>query len=645
MSKTAGAMLPSPSVLTGNFQPQTAAAFVEQCIAEAKARAAGSRLGTPSVHQRASVDEVNALCNLASRHLGAIRHAPPSPYHVQLYPPRSISTPPLRTSQQPQSQSQPQSQPQQPSAEPWDGAAATASWVESHASKVALVGPGSGAAATASTVAPGAPLSRPGTSMQGRVGSGASLRARTPLLPDAPPSGSMQAAAAASGNATAGAGAADAAQPKEGTQRDGVLAAGRPDTQLQQQQPPLTSTLPPLIIPSAPSADEPAAAGSAAPAAASSPHRSPTTTAAATAAASATAARASPPALPSSPQGPTSRLGPHHAGPIGPRPTTSLSVQDLTLPKPGVRLPGMGGNNSNASSGHATGAPSGGGGGCSTPHRMDLSSAPCSGGGSLPSTPYHSSGGGVASILGGESPRGSMASRGSSRFSHTATRWRAQSVDAMSGAGGGGGSRGGEGGRLGSCSFKVSPGMVYSVFQELDEYDTGRLTYSAFEQAACRVGLRPAQAKRFYKLLDPNDRGFATVREWGSPQLQRQMEAFTRLYVQNTRGKDGRPKDATEIKSMHMAIQMALLKLQLRRCGRPVSLDRLVQAFAYMDKDSSGALSAEEVEDALNSLGVFVTKEVMETIMRTFDKNNSGGVDYYEFVKALYPTLDQAYQH
>ncbi|KXZ55653.1 hypothetical protein GPECTOR_2g1203 [Gonium pectorale] len=184
--------------------------------------------------------------------------------------------------------------------------------------------------------------------------------------------------------------------------------------------------------------------------------------------------------------------------------------------------------------------------------------------------------------------------------------------------------------------------MVFSVFQELDEFDAGRITYSAFEQAACKIGMRPPQARRLFEQLDPRARGYTTMREWSSPQMEKQMDAFTRLYVQATRGRDGRPKDVTLIRSVPMAVQMAMIKLQLKRSGRSVSLERLVQAFAYMDADRNGSLSAEEVEDALNALGIFVTKEVIDAIMTTFDKDRNGQVNYYEFVRSIYPTLEIA---
>ncbi|KAG2501588.1 hypothetical protein HYH03_000093 [Edaphochlamys debaryana] len=303
----------------------------------------------------------------------------------------------------------------------------------------------------------------------------------------------------------------------------------------------------------------------------------------------------------------------------GSRPGTSpLSVQDLTLGRSGSRA----GPRPPALDVGSPGGPGAGSGG----------------GGGKPLTPtgFHASIGGRLSATGptGPQPTRYASSPTGGRFHHTITASRA-----ADGLVGGAAAAAAEAQRMGN--FRVSRGMVYSVFQDLDDFDTGRLTYSAFEQAACKVGMKPDQARRFFRYLDPQARGYTTMSEWGAPQLEKQMEAFTRLYVQNTRGPDGRPRGINEVRSAAMAVQMALTKLQLKRNGRSVSLERLVEAFRFIDRDASGALSPSEMEDALNALGIFVTPEVVGSIMTAFDKDGSGGVDYLEFVRALFPMLGQ----
>ncbi|EFJ46023.1 hypothetical protein VOLCADRAFT_93487 [Volvox carteri f. nagariensis] len=299
--------------------------------------------------------------------------------------------------------------------------------------------------------------------------------------------------------------------------------------------------------------------------------------------------RTPPPLQPFAPPGPSGALAAPGSSPLpgssrrfttalspSSRPHTSLSVQELSLPRPGKHLgsrsPTRGswtplmnvswaGSANGSVIGSSVTAAGGGGDG---------------GGGGAPAAAVAAS---TTAASSSPSPNGAAP-----RFQHTATRWASMASSPAAGTTAGGAQWGSDSSAR-TAGIKVTRGMLYSVFQELDEFDSGRLTYSAFEQAACRIGMRPAQAKRLFE-------------QW--------------------------------VRSMHMAIQMAMLKLQLKRSGRAVSLDRLVQAFAFMDRDGNGALNAEEVVDA---------------VMKSFDKDGNGCVDYFEFVKSLYPTRDSVYHH
>lgn len=137
-------------------------------------------------------------------------------------------------------------------------------------------------------------------------------------------------------------------------------------------------------------------------------------------------------------------------GALPSRPATALSVQDLNLSaRPGSRM------------GPPPGTP---------PSRSHLGT----GSSSFSAT-------GRTNLPGNASPL-----RGGYR--HTVTKRLIETSPAAAAAA--------EANRLGG--FRVTRGMMYSVFQELDEYDSGRLTYSAFEQAACRIGMRPTQARRLF---------------------------------------------------------------------------------------------------------------------------------------------------
>ncbi|GIL79926.1 hypothetical protein Vretifemale_9163 [Volvox reticuliferus] len=180
-----------------------------------------------------------------------------------------------------------------------------------------------------------------------------------------------------------------------------------------------------------------------------------------------------------------------HASPHASRPTTSVSVQDLSLPKPGSRL-----NSRSPTRGSGiqildlsrTGSASSGGFGALGGGTANGIGEPASGSSSNNGSATGGKTGGGNSAA--AAAAGALSPRSGARFHHTATRWASEAA-ATAAMGGGEPTR--------PAGFKVTRGMLYSVFQELDEFDSGRLTYSAFEQAACKIGMRPAQAKRLYE--------------------------------------------------------------------------------------------------------------------------------------------------
>ncbi|GAX82730.1 hypothetical protein CEUSTIGMA_g10156.t1 [Chlamydomonas eustigma] len=192
-------------------------------------------------------------------------------------------------------------------------------------------------------------------------------------------------------------------------------------------------------------------------------------------------------------------------------------------------------------------------------------------------------------------------------------------------------------------NFTPSRGLLYSVFQDLDKLDEGRVTYSMFEEAAMYSGMRQEQVKKLYSMMDSERRGFLTIQDWGRKELWPYMSEFSRLYVQRTRGVTGKYKDAGEIGSLYAALQMALVKLKLKNSGRSVSHERLIQAFSFIDRDSNGSLDPEELQDAFNGLGIYVAPHVIDDAMKTFDRDKSGSVDYSEFISVLFPNLSKGY--
>ncbi|GAX79971.1 hypothetical protein CEUSTIGMA_g7410.t1 [Chlamydomonas eustigma] len=187
-------------------------------------------------------------------------------------------------------------------------------------------------------------------------------------------------------------------------------------------------------------------------------------------------------------------------------------------------------------------------------------------------------------------------------------------------------------------------GMLYSVFQDLDVLDEERITYSTFEDAAMQSGMTQHQARKLFSLVDQQQRGYVTIKEWGHREVWPIMSEFTRVYVQRTRGNSGKYEGSSEINTLYAALQMALMKLKLKNSGRSVSHDRLAQAFSFIDRDCSGSLDPQELQDAFNGLGIYVGEKVIEDAMKAFDKDRSGAVDYHEFISVLFPNLSKGFQ-
>jgi len=190
--------------------------------------------------------------------------------------------------------------------------------------------------------------------------------------------------------------------------------------------------------------------------------------------------------------------------------------------------------------------------------------------------------------------------------------------------------------------FVPTRGMVYSVFNELDDAGVGKLTFSMFESAAVKIGLKHEQVQRLYNMLDPQGRGYFTVQDWGRQDHFASITDFTRLYVQVTRGASGRPENVREMVSAALALQVALIRLQVKNNGRSVSRAKLMEAFEFLDTDRSGSLTVAEMADAFNGMGIYVADAVLDEIMAKFDTNRNGTIEYDEFVHTLFPVLSKS---
>ena len=124
---------------------------------------------------------------------------------------------------------------------------------------------------------------------------------------------------------------------------------------------------------------------------------------------------------------------------------------------------------------------------------------------------------------------------------------------------------------------------------------------------------------------------------------EEQVKAFSKLYLQVTRGPTGKLKEEP-IRDLYSALAYAMGKLAIRETGRisRISHEKVLETFTFIDSNHNSTIDEQELADAFLAMGVQVTDEVITQAMRTFDKDNSGTIDYYEFLSVLFPGLVSA---
>ncbi|KAJ9521725.1 hypothetical protein QJQ45_015344 [Haematococcus lacustris] len=190
---------------------------------------------------------------------------------------------------------------------------------------------------------------------------------------------------------------------------------------------------------------------------------------------------------------------------------------------------------------------------------------------------------------------------------------------------------------------EVSRGQVFNEFNAMDFWHTGKLTLAQLEDEGLALGLQPHHIASLYSRLDPKAQGFFTIKDWGRPQLSQQVRELVRLAERSKRGPGTVRTPDVEVTNPTLAIQLALFKLQLRVNGRhQPSHEQLLQAFTFIDADNSGMLSRDELEDAFHGLNINVTPQVVDQMMRQFDEDGDGRIQYREFLHALFPIVSSA---
>lgn len=93
-----------------------------------------------------------------------------------------------------------------------------------------------------------------------------------------------------------------------------------------------------------------------------------------------------------------------------------------------------------------------------------------------------------------------------------------------------------------------------------------------------------------------------------------------------------------EVKSLLAAVDMVRANAVARASHDTNGSGNVVfDSFNFIDTDGSGDLSKEELRDAFFVLGVFLSDQVIAQIMTVFDRNGDGIVNYFEFIRTMFP--------
>lgn len=174
-----------------------------------------------------------------------------------------------------------------------------------------------------------------------------------------------------------------------------------------------------------------------------------------------------------------------------------------------------------------------------------------------------------------------------------------------------------------------------SVFDRLNVERNGKLTLvKLWEQ------VRALSIEKNVAALCPNLRDFTYLVQWtgadcgghGSILIDRFLAAV--LGIQERRNM--KIEFITHYDSPQFCDGVQILRQELRRCAK--TLDGKYNfriPFDLLDKDKSGYIVASEFEEAIRELGIqkYMSDQEVKSLMRRFDLNADGGIDFDEFVR------------
>eukprot|EP00955_Chlamydomonas_euryale_P003271 35139-Chlamydomonas_euryale.AAC.7 len=196
----------------------------------------------------------------------------------------------------------------------------------------------------------------------------------------------------------------------------------------------------------------------------------------------------------------------------------------------------------------------------------------------------------------------------------------------------------------GIAGFQPSRADALLVFKDMDPGGTGRITRSDLEGACIAMGYAAASAHAIFSQIDRDAKGYINTADWGAPSLAAMVRQLSLAYMQKffglpdkTASEDAivqylRKQQDRMVTSLPAAVR--LVRTNAQRLGG--TSDVIFEAFRFVDMSGSGRLGREQMQEGFAALGVNISDSVGEHLMRAFDAQKTGTVDYSTFVNTLF---------
>ena len=125
--------------------------------------------------------------------------------------------------------------------------------------------------------------------------------------------------------------------------------------------------------------------------------------------------------------------------------------------------------------------------------------------------------------------------------------------------------------------------------------------------------------------------------ELGDQETKKRVKTLGISYLRNSRNTPSPKKQGPmPVGRLALHVMERIRRIALRNQNGGKKKIDLKDIFSKLDEDKSGQLDRKEFYSALKTLGLEITREEFNDVFLVFDPNNTGGIDYDEFVWAFY---------